>query len=120
LVIEGWWKEDAGRTRPTSAAFFSYDGGPGEISCYLETTSGRDMFRTRFPNAHAARFTALQARSCGFNITSDPEGDPDGSNDHVVLTFNDPLSKRSVYQKACKQLALLSIFIHNSEFLPAS
>lgn len=40
----------------------------------------------RFPGVPVARFTASDARSLGFNITPDPEGDPDGSPEHVVLS----------------------------------
>jgi hypothetical protein len=67
------------------------------------------VFGRRFPDSNAARFTAAQARRCGFNITQDPEGAIDQSAEHFVLTHAME-ARRNPYHKACKQLALDSQF----------
>ena len=111
LPIEGWWIDTGDRVRPTSVVFFVFEGGePGQTSCYTNTPPGREVFGRRFPTAHAARFTAAQARVCGFNITRDPEGDEEQSQEHFVLTHSTKL-KRGPYQGECKRLALLSEFV---------
>jgi hypothetical protein len=111
LTVDGWWKETAETVRPTSVAFFVFEEGePGQTSCYTDTPQGREVFLRRFPTAHAAKFTAAHARSCGFNITRDPEGDDQLSPEHYVLTHSIEV-KRGPYQRQCKQLAILSKFV---------
>jgi hypothetical protein len=65
----------------------------------------------RFPGVPVARFTARDARSLGFNITSDPEGDPDGSPEHVVLSPSTEGRGRNEHHRACRALALRTEFI---------
>lgn len=109
LTQDDWWKEMEDRVRVTSIAFFVFDGEPGETSCYSDTPVGREVFGRRFPDNHAARFTAGQARQCGFNMTRDPEGDIEQSQEHFVLSHSNE-TKRGPYQRECKKLALLSLF----------
>jgi hypothetical protein len=104
LRCQGWWIWENDRLRATSLAFF--DGNSGETSCYLDTAASRALLTSRFPKCPAARFTGEQARGCGFNLTRDPDEDPDNSPDHVVLTFAQPEARRKVYQGACKKLAV--------------
>jgi hypothetical protein len=104
LRCKGWSMPENERVRATSLAF--YDGYTGETSCHLDSHSGRALFVRRFPQCSAARFTAGQARDCGFQVTRDPEGDPENSADHVVLTLAERGARRKVYQKACKELAV--------------
>jgi hypothetical protein len=97
------------RVRVNSVAFYVFEGEPGETSCFQDTTAGREVFGRRFPDSNAARFTASQARGCGFNVTRDPEGDIEKSTEHFVLTHATAV-KRNPYHRACKSLALLSQF----------
>lgn len=115
LLVPGWWTETELGIRASSVAFnvFGKDG-PGQTSCYFDNPVGREIFARRFPNAHAARFTARQARLCGFNVTTDPEGDPDQSPEHAVLTHSTE-TKRSPYQRRCKELAMLATFVSLEE-----
>ena len=96
--------QEGNKVRATSLAFF--DGNTGETSCYLDSESGRALFVRRFPQCPAARFKAELASACGFHLTRDPEGDPEGSSDHVVLTFAQEDARRKVYQGACRALAI--------------
>ena len=113
LPFEGWWTLQGDRSRPSSLAF--YDGYSGETSCHIDTPDRRARYAAQYSDKPAARFTARQARECGFNVTSDPEGDPDGDAEHKVLTFGeDAFASKNKYHRACKQLALLA------ELLPAS
>ncbi len=114
LTQDDWWKEMEDRTRVSSVAFFVFDGEPGETSCYQDTIAGRAVFGLRFPNSNAARFTAAEARLCGFNITQDPEGDDGHSPEHFVLTHAKE-TRRGPYQKECKRLALLARFTTREE-----
>lgn len=112
LTISDWWKDMGDRVRVCSVAFFVFEADirePGQTSCYTDTTAGRAAFGRRFPDKHAARFIATQARNSGFNITRDPDGDPDNSPEHFVLTYNRGVL-RGPYQKDCKELALASTF----------
>src|SRR5258708_2543214 len=109
LTLDDWWKDMGDRVRVCSIAFFVFGTEPGETSCYTDTPAGREVFGQRFPNNHAARFTAANARSCGFNITPDPEGDIEASQEHFVLTHFKEV-RRGPYQRECKRLALLSQF----------
>ena len=109
LTQDDWWKEMGDRVRVCSIAFYVFEGEPGQTSCYADTPAGREVFGRRFPENHAARFTAAQARKCGFNITRDPEGDVEQSPEHFVLTHARE-TRRGPYQRACKELALLSQF----------
>jgi hypothetical protein len=109
LTQDDWWKDMGDRVRVCSIAFYVFNSEPGEASCYSDTAAGRQTFGRRFPNDHAARFTAEQARACGFNITRDPEGDEEQSEEHFVLTHANE-TKRNPYQRDCKRLALLSAF----------
>jgi hypothetical protein len=111
LPFEGWWKADADRIRVSSVAF---NDGNGETSCYLDTVARRSYFATRYPERPAARFNVGQARSCGFSVTSDPDGDPDSNPEHLLLTHVYAGVSRSKYHRACKELALLSEFLDAS------
>jgi hypothetical protein len=114
LRVQGWWMvESDGHLRATSLAFV--DGYTGETSCHFDTLSARILTTRRFPRCPVARFKAGQARSHGFNVTRDPEGDPEGAIDHVVLTFAEEGARRKVYQGACKKLALDSEVIESSD-----
>jgi hypothetical protein len=109
LPAEGWWTLDNGKPRPSSLAF--YDGHSGETSCHRDTPGRRIRYALRYPAKPAAKFTAAQARSSGFSLTIDPDGDPEHSPEHILLTFNQEAPTRKVYQRACKQLALVSQFL---------
>lgn len=116
LTRDDWWKAMEDKVRVSSIAFYTFDEEPGETSCYLDTPVGRLVFERQFPGCHAARFTAANARTHGFNVTRDPEGCPEKSQEHFVLTH--PVhTKRNPYQSACKQLALLSKFTTYEELL---
>jgi hypothetical protein len=70
----------------------------------------------RFPLFPLARFSAGDARTSGFNLTVDPEGDiPDRSPDHVVLTISDPQATGGAKQRAAKSLALKAVLLHRPE-----
>ena len=108
LVARNWWIVVEGMKRPTSLAFFD---GSGETSCHLDNLGRRQIYSQRYRGVPAARFTAQQARSCGFHLTPDPAGDPEESPEHVLLTYNEENPRRKIYQGACKALALLCEFI---------
>ena len=110
LTLPDWWTVMEDRTRVNSVAFFTFREEPGETSCYSNTPAGREIFGRRYPTNHAGRFTADQARKCGFNISPDPEGDVENSPEHFVLTHATE-TKRKPYQRACKQLALKAEFV---------
>lgn len=110
LIREDWWVQMEDRIRPSSAAFFSFNGEPGETSCYIDTVAGREIYERRFPGRPAARFGAGRARAAGFNITRDPEGDGEQRPEHMVLTFSGS-ARRKPYHLACRQLALDSTFV---------
>jgi hypothetical protein len=113
LRVQGWWMvESDGHLRATSLAFV--DGHTGETSCHFDTLSARMLTAKRFPGCPVARFSAGQARRHGFNVTRDPEGDPEGTLYHVVLTFVQEGARRKIYQGACKKLALDSEVIESS------
>jgi hypothetical protein len=112
LVDPNWWKVENGIPRLTSFAFTSGD----EPSCYIDTPLRRQTMAERFPDAPFGRFPASSARSLGFNICSDPEGDPDGSSEHVVLSPSDPTRSRSQHQKACRALAGFCEFLTPGQF----
>ena len=105
LRCHGWWIVENDRVRATSLAFL--DSFSGETSCHFDKEPSRFVLAGRFSNCPIARFTAGQARSCGFHLTRDPEGDPSNSANHVVLTFAEEGARRKIYQGACKKLALL-------------
>jgi hypothetical protein len=115
LPFPGWWTLENGVPRVSSLAF--YDGYSGETSCHLDTRERRVRYAAKYPERPVASFTAVQARGCGFNLTLDPEGDPEHSLEHIVLTFNQDAATRKVYQRTCKQLALLSQFISADSLL---
>jgi hypothetical protein len=106
LRCSGWWTIENERVRASSLAFF--DGYSGETSCHFDTQTSRAMSISRFPNCPVARFTAAQARDCGFILTRDPEGDPENPVDHVLLILAQADARRKVYQGACKRLAMQS------------
>ena len=96
--------------RATSLAF--YDGHTGETSCHIDSPQRRAIYALRYPQRPAARFTVNQARECGFNVTPDPDGEDE---DHIVLTLKIDSTRKKVYQRACKSLALISTFVPASE-----
>lgn len=110
LPVDDWWTVEANGPRASSLAF--YDGHTQETSCHFDSPERRAVYAARYPGRPAARFAVAQARECGFNVTPDPDGD---DLDHVVLTLKAAPVSRKVYQRACKQLALLSTFIPGSE-----
>jgi hypothetical protein len=112
LVDPNWWKVENGIPRVTSFAFTSGD----EPSCYIDTPSRRQTMAERFPDTPFGRFPASAARSLGFNISPDPEGDPDGSSEHIVLAHADPTRSKSQHQKACKALARVNEFLGPAQF----
>jgi hypothetical protein len=107
LVDRNWWKIENDIPRVTSFAFTSGD----EPSCYIDTPGRRVTMADRYPEIPFGRFQASAARSLGFNISVDPEGDPDGSSEHVVLTPADPQRSKSQHQRACRALAGVSEFL---------
>lgn len=109
LVDPGWWKLEAGVARVTSFAFTSGD----EVSCYIDTQKRRITMAERYPNVPVGRFLALAARSLGFSLSSDPEHDPDGSPEHIVLTT---ALGRNQHHKACRSLARNTVFIPFEHF----
>ncbi len=115
LVDPNWWKVENGISRVTSFAFTSGD----EPSCYIDTPQRRRTMAERYPDIPFGRFQASAARSLGFNITHDPEGDPDGSSEHVVLTPADQQRSKSQHQKACRALAGANEFLSSEQFRSA-
>ena len=103
LPFEGWYKFDGTAVRATSLAFV--DNRSGEVSCYRDSPASRSELMKRFPSCFLARFTALHARSCGFNVTADPVEGACGE-DHMVLTFNGVATRKEL-QRAAKALSLL-------------
>jgi hypothetical protein len=104
LPFEGWYKIEEGGVRATSIAFT--DRRSGEVSCYLDTPERRRDLSKHFPGCYLARFTADQARECGFNVTSAPDTDPQQSMEHIVLTFAREGASNGAIQRAAKMLAL--------------
>jgi hypothetical protein len=84
------------------------DARSGETSCYIDTPERRAIIAVRYPGCPVAQFTARQARMAGLLVASDPEGDPDKSPEHKVLSF---VGSKSAHQKACRTLALSSTFV---------
>ena len=105
LPFEGWYKFDGDRIRVSSIAFI--DNLSGEVSCYLDSAARRsELSINRFPGCFMARFTVDQARNSGFNAAFDPDGDPDHSREHIVLTFGRNDASRKEVQRAAKTLAI--------------
>jgi hypothetical protein len=106
LPYVGWWTESEDGLRASSIAFM--DRRTGETSCFFATGEGKAEIERQFGRCRIASFTARDARLQGFNVTRDPGVPPEGSPDHVVLTFADQTASMNKYQKACKQLAIKS------------
>jgi hypothetical protein len=106
LPYEGWYKIEEDQVRVTSVAFV--DNRTGEVSCYVDSSTRRqDLSANRFPGCFMARFTAAQARECGFNVTSDPDSDfPEHSPEHIVLTFGRENVAKNAIQRAAKLLGI--------------
>jgi hypothetical protein len=110
LVRVDWHTATPNGRRASSFAFM--DTRSGETSCYEDTPERRAIIAARYPECPIAQFTTGQARGANFLVASDPEGDPDGSPDHMVLSF---VGSKSAYQRACKALAIASNFIPQDE-----
>lgn len=106
LVSDSWHTATATGRRASSFTFM--DTRSGETSCYIDTPERRATIAARYPGCPVAQFTARQVRMAGLLVASDPDGDPDRSPEHKVLSF---VGSKSAYQKACRALALASTFI---------
>jgi hypothetical protein len=113
LVDPNWWKVENDVSRVTSFAFTSGD----EPSCYIDTPERRRTMAERYPGVPFGRFQVSVARSLGFHVTSDPDGDPDGSPEHVLLTSADPQRPKGKHQRCCRALAAESEFLSSEQFL---
>jgi hypothetical protein len=72
------------------------------------------MIIARYPGCPLAQFTAGQARAANLLVAPDPDGDPDGSHEHKVLSF---VGSKTAYQKACRALAISSTYIAADQIL---
>lgn len=112
LVRDNWHTSTPTGRRASSFAFA--DTLSGETSCYQDTPERRAIIAARYPGCPVARFTAAQARAANLFVASDPEGDPDKSPEHKVLSFE---GSKTSYGKACKAVAVSSTFISSEELL---
>lgn len=110
LNSDAWYSVTEHGIALNSFAFSSVSSGitPAQTSCEFDNESGRAKCRQRFPGSRlSARFTTRQARDCGFLVSLDAFGSPEGYDpDHVVLTLAPPAFSKSAYQKASKLLSL--------------